>query len=65
MPYGVPQRTSRYLRNISGSLAIFAAIRRASSVSGGAFLVFIRNYLRWSRRRVQIAKAAITGEYVT
>src|SRR6516162_4945826 len=30
MPYGVPQHISDYLRNSSGSLAIFAAIRRAS-----------------------------------
>jgi len=27
--------------------------------------VFVRNYPRRSRPRVQIAKAAITGEYVT
>jgi hypothetical protein len=30
MPYGVPQHTSDYLRSSSGSLAIFAAIRRAT-----------------------------------
>ena len=35
------------------------------SVLRVAFPVFVRNYLRWSRPRVQIAKAAITGEYVT
>jgi hypothetical protein len=32
MPYGVPQHTSDYLRNSSGSLAMFAAMRRASSL---------------------------------
>ena len=30
-----------------------------------AFRAFVGDYLRRSRRRVQIAKAAITGEYVT
>jgi hypothetical protein len=35
------------------------------SVLRVAFLVFVRNYPRRSRPRVQIAKAAITGEYVT
>src|SRR6516162_1680034 len=30
MPYGVPQHISDYLRNSSGSLAMFAAILRAS-----------------------------------
>jgi hypothetical protein len=29
------------------------------------FLILIRDDLGWSRPRVQIAKAAITGEYVT
>jgi hypothetical protein len=29
------------------------------------FLVFVGNYLGWSRPRVQIAKAAIAGEYIT
>src|SRR5215469_7707842 len=36
-----------------------------SSVSLVAFLVSVGNYLRRSRPRVQIAKAAIAGEYVT
>jgi hypothetical protein len=35
------------------------------SVSRVSFLIFVRDYLRRSRPRVQIAKAAITGEYVT
>jgi hypothetical protein len=30
MPYGVPQHTSRYLRNSSGNFAMLAATRRAS-----------------------------------
>jgi hypothetical protein len=30
-----------------------------------SFLIFVRDYLRRSRPGVQIAKAAITGEYVT
>jgi hypothetical protein len=34
------------------------------SVSRVAFLVFVGNYLRRSRPRVQIAKAAITGDHV-
>ena len=29
------------------------------------FLVFVRDCLSWSRRRVQIAKAAIAREYIT
>jgi hypothetical protein len=35
------------------------------SVSRVSFLIFVRDYLRRSGPRVQIAKAAITGEYVT
>jgi hypothetical protein len=35
------------------------------SVSRVSFLIFVRDCLRRSRPRVQIAKAAITGEYVT
>ena len=34
------------------------------SVSRVSILIFVRDYLRRSRPRVQIAKAAITGEYV-
>src|SRR5215468_11139096 len=43
---------------------MFAAIRRACSVSAVSFQS-VGGYLRRPRPRVQIAKAAITGEYVT
>jgi hypothetical protein len=48
--------------NNSGNLAILLAIRRASSVLRVAFPVFVRDYLRRSGPRVQIAKAAITTD---
>ena len=34
------------------------------SVSRVAFLVFVGNYLRWTRPRIQIAKATITGDHI-
>jgi len=43
---------------------MFAAIRRACSVSAVSFQS-VGGYLRRPRPRVQIAKAAITGEYIT
>jgi hypothetical protein len=46
-------------------LDMLAAILRACQLLRVAFRVFVGDYLRWSRPRVQIAKAAITGEYVT
>ena len=65
--FGNPRSNLRRMRSLAARVRKVCDVRRdltRLSVSRVAVLIFVRDYLRRSRPRVQIAKAAITSEYV-